>query len=604
MNLIHVVGLPLILGGAVAVSCTAFRIKELSVRDIPLHLVTGLAIVAYALYLLKLLGLPVHLVIVPVAACFVCTVTSGLRITAPEPASHRDDLLLCIVPLVLLALYFSTIVISGFYMGTGDHPAVFINVDSAYYLQETHSLAQHDVYPPPSLEVYGFAKKYHYGIQLLAAGLSEILDLSRHATLFLIVIPMVAATLIALAFGIFYEVSDQRRYLAIWGCAALALAARQQALHYTSWQAIWQALNQTERYQAQYPLASSMMGTSLMLGAVLTTLKDGRTARAIGAFLVGSMPLFKFPYLPYMLTGLGAVYLYEMVRTRRPRLVVYPIAAGALALLNMAVFSGLHSDQSGFTITFVGVLKQVGKHHVLSVALLLLLLMASGRVFHRAAWRPSLVRLLLMAGTFPILVLPVHFQSENGWQVFSPLVDMTAVFVIAFVIANVDDLARARRWTVSLLTAVLFVLPVISTVLYVKRLVVQPQLAHEYCDNRALAEVLRRVPVQNSIVATNDLRYPAEDYRRDLRQLQFGALFGHQNLLTNLVYEHPPQEQQEFLLRFQRLFRARVWEGETIESYRRQIPVTHLVIHRSYSHPSHIPLTLLFENDEYQLYRF
>jgi len=604
MELIGLLGLPLVLLGALSASTFVFRFKQVSPHEISLHLLTGLVLVTYGFLYLRLLRAPPYLIFAPIMAGWAYLAFTRTRILTLNAVPSQPYSLSVVAPILLLGLYLATVIVSGIYMGTGDFPRVFINVDSAYYLQQMHSLAQQYDYPPPSLEVYGYAKKYHYGTQMLALGLSETLRITRHAALFLATIPALTAIMILVAYGIFREFSLQRRNLAIWACAALIFASHQYRFDYTSLSHIGKMVNLNEHYLAEYPFASSLMGITLFFGTLFTCMKDDTRYRALGAFLAGSMPLFKIPYLPYLLTGLGMIYAYEIARTRRLRLAAYPVAAVLLALLNMAVFAGLHGDKTEIIWGMFAGLTRIDRHHAFSVLLMSVVFLASGLVTKRMSWRPGLVRLLLMAVSFPILTLPIHFHTKDGWQLFTPLVSTVAIFVIAFLLVNVDRLSQWGRVRVVAMTAALFILPSISTVLYAGKVLLQPQLAHEFCDNRALADVLRHVPVEGSIVATNDLRYPAENFKRDQRQLQFGALFGHQNLVTDLVYENPPPRLRNFLERFHRLFATRSWDAAKINEYRSRIPVTHLVIHRGYPHPANIPIPMVYQNDEYQLYRF
>ena len=55
-------------------------------------------------------------------------------------------------------------------------------------------------------------------------------------------------------------------------------------------------------------------------------------------------------------------------------------------------------------------------------------------------------------------------------------------------------------------------------------------------DNTQLAEVLGCVPLDNSVVITNDLRYPADNYKRVNRQMQLSSLFGHTFYNAELTY--------------------------------------------------------------------
>ena len=59
--------------------------------------------------------------------------------------------------------------------------------------------------------------------------------------------------------------------------------------------------------------------------------------------------------------------------------------------------------------------------------------------------------------------------------------------------------------------------------------IVEPNRGHEYVDNRMVADALDQIPLDGTLSATNDLRYPADDFRRSNRQFQLaaaGSVFG------------------------------------------------------------------------------
>jgi hypothetical protein len=130
---------------------------------------------------------------------------------------------------------------------------------------------------------------------------------------------------------------------------------------------------------------------------------------------------------------------------------------------------------------------------------------------------------------------------------------------------------------------------------------VAPEYGHEYVDNRPLAEALATIPVNGSVIVTNDFRYPAENYTKDLRQAQFPALFGHQAYAINFVYERYPDSRKRLAL--QQRFRNPEWDPE-LERIAGRLGWTHLVIRRAAPHPKEIPLPLVFENEAYQVYEF
>ena len=72
------------------------------------------------------------------------------------------------------------------------------------------------------------------------------------------------------------------------------------------------------------------------------------------------------------------------------------------------------------------------------------------------------------------------------------------------------------------------------------RLIQSPLNGGESVSNIMLASALKDIPVRGTLLATNDLRYPANHFHRPEAQMQFSALFGHQMYVSNLHYLVPP----------------------------------------------------------------
>jgi hypothetical protein len=106
------------------------------------------------------------------------------------------------------------------------------------------------------------------------------------------------------------------------------------------------------------------------------------------------------------------------------------------------------------------------------------------------------------------------------------------------------------------------------------------------------------IPTEGTIVVTNDLRYPAQNFTRDDRQMQIPALFGHQAFAIN--YAHEAVEERRPL---QKLLQRPTWTDAIDEAAAAQ-HWTHLVVRKDYLHPVPIPLERVFENDSDAVFRF
>jgi hypothetical protein len=158
-------------------------------------------------------------------------------------------------------------------------------------------------------------------------------------------------------------------------------------------------------------------------------------------------------------------------------------------------------------------------------------------------------------------------------------------------------------WRASVLAAmVLATAPVVvAAALYLQGLIERPQDGHEFVDNRPLAEALAAIPTDGTVIVTNDLRYPAQNFTRDERQMQIPALFGHQAFAANYAYEVVPfaKERREL----QKLLQQPHW-SDAIPAAARTHHWTHLLIRKDYPHPAPLPTEPLFENGFYAVFRF
>ena len=104
--------------------------------------------------------------------------------------------------------------------------------------------------------------------------------------------------------------------------------------------------------------------------------------------------------------------------------------------------------------------------------------------------------------------------------------------------------------------------------------------------------------MQGATIVTNDLRYPAQNFTRDYRQMQIPALFGHQAFAVN--YAHEAVEERRGL---QELLQQPAWTDAIAEAARTH-RWTHLVIRKDYVHPAPVPLERIFDNQYYAVFRF
>ena len=127
---------------------------------------------------------------------------------------------------------------------------------------------------------------------------------------------------------------------------------------------------------------------------------------------------------------------------------------------------------------------------------------------------------------------------------------------------------------------------------------------HElYVDNTPIAEALATIPVEGSVIVTNDFKFPPGSKQSKNVQAQIPALFGHQAYAANFEFERYPDSIKRLELQ-QKFFQKPVWKHGRTETVAKQLGWTHLLIYRNAPHPASIPLLLSFENEFYQVYEF
>jgi hypothetical protein len=337
----------------------------------------------------------------------------------------------------------------------------------------------------------------------------------------------------------------------------------------------------------------------------------------LAVFLIGSAIIFKAPTGIALCAGLAAALACDAIVSRnsrrvRPALAVaatFALVYGALFLapgvpgrasaLEPALFFHLQAldrrdGLRGFSLDMlwlllpVGLLLIFGRHHRAQRALPLLAFALTPLV---------LVNVLQLVDSRP----GGYGLDENWLQALVPVPILLHACVLSLAGERWAQLGRGARAALLIVIAAAILPPAAVAARYARVLIVNPAGGHEFVDNRPLAEALSVIPLEGTLLVTNDLRYPAEGFRRDNRQMQIPALFGHTAFAINFEYEDYPDSATR--REAQALLQQGNWTT-AIDRAASEYGWTHVLIRNDYKHPNPIPLDKVFDNGTYSVYRF
>ena len=519
------------------------------------------------------------------------------------------------------------VIIASLRMGAGDFPPVFFNVDSSYFLEKVHSLTRTSIYPPESLGVVGGRATYHFGTHAMAALMSRSVGLEPHHALFLVVLPLLTCGIVAAAFVL-------ARHLAPSLPSVVAIPMLLTATP-TLWMPFWKTLGplfggaMTSSFSEVFSavssnyelwgissnnaqnLASVFLTLAALAGIAMAPVRGWR----LPVFLIGSAVIFKAPTGVALAAGFTIAQTYRVLAERRLRPAI--AVAGVFAVFGVVYFAfwvapSLPVDYKIELVPFFHLKFLAERERVAAFIADLVWLFAPALIllpFRRSSADSGSVPLLMFAITPLVVVntleavdLRPGFGIDQNWpQVILPVPLLIHAFALSVAASRWAGLSVVARAAFLALVMLAVAPPLWVGARYARILIVHPEQGHEYVDNRPIAAALRAIPVRDSLIVTNDLRYPAEGFSRDLRQMQIPALFGHQAFAVNYSYESYPFSRNRAAL--QKLLQSDQWTAE-IDEAAKMYGWTHLLIRKDYVHPEMIPLTRLFDSELYSVYRF
>ena len=530
---------------------------------------------------------------------------------------------------VLVAILLAPTIITFLRMAPGPFPQAFYNVDTAYSLEKVHALVVARSFPPPSLSNLGVERTYHYGVHAIAALVARGSGLLPHHALFLVVLPLLAIGMVAAAVAAARHLAP--RVPLTLAVPVLLVAAPVLTRSFSDgfgprlWGEAVSGRLSFEWINADYVLWGILSNEAantdfLILGSMAAIAAAPVNGWLLASFLIGTSVLFKTT------TGIALVGGWMLAETCRaiaskqrwptgPMLLTGLVFGATFAVFYLASFESAFQVQlyplehirsignPGGLVSWRGVI--VDSFWLLLPALTILTVKGDNAE-HERGWNGSAPYLLMAVAPLLIVNMTRLGHVGNGgegagldWvQIPRSVPFMMHAFALSLASRRWNAIAARRRVAFLIASAVILTPVIIAAQTYTVRLLQFPETGHEFADNRQIAQALATIPTGGTVIVTNDLRYPADHFGREDRQMQIPALFGHQAFSANFSYE--PVEERRPL---QQLLQRPQW-SDAIDAAARTYHWTHLLIRKDYVHPSPIPLTRTFENDSYAVYQF
>ncbi|MDH4317755.1 MAG: DUF2298 domain-containing protein [Desulfobulbaceae bacterium] len=515
---------------------------------------------------------------------------------------------------IFCVLYLLRVVIPGFLMGTGEYPALFFNVDSPYYLGQIHSLLQSDAWPPSSLSFSGGSVGYHYGAQAATAFFSRYTGWPPHTCAFLLYTPLISIGVVATVIRIGSMASSKGvglltilllLYSAFYPLTELARIISDSLNGCFEPEKLYTLLADPQVFDNGYPMLSTRSGIFLAL-VICYCLeqyeKSGHLRLAV--LCTGMIIIFKSPYFIPVGLGFGLWTLGKSLQLKK----VNYLSAPALALAIGLALREISSPAQDFNLIFSpGVLFHSMRPFVdITGSLVLVLSIPVLILICRYGGNRSFFYYYLLFLIPPYIFVNIFALTRNGKVEVGnllQLLSLSPLFAAACASASLREnwptLSSLQKKAMALLTGLVVLAPFSHGVFQIYRQISTPRSWHEYVDNGPLAEVLAKIKHDDVLIVTNDFHYPAQNFRRDKRQMQIPAIFGQQAYAVNFIYEHYPESLKR--LEEQQLFRSATWNPK-LHVLAEQKGWTHLLIRLAAPHPEQIPYPLIGQNSEYQLF--
>jgi hypothetical protein len=433
-------------------------------------------------------------------------------------------------------------------MGIGKFPAEFYSVDTPYYLNFVYTFLKNNNWPITSLTNNGIIFNTHIGTSALASLISLITQIPPHQVYLLILPSIFSFSLFFITLDIvFYIFSNFNSFFIKFLFFLVFLLSTHQfyfkdpsflnlilhLLKYNTFPFLFDNYKEIffkiQNYQAYFPLLTSLYGKLLVLIWVRTIFSMKRFNNYFFTFIFISCTLiiFKIPYAPLIIYG-SILKLYFDYLDEKQYINIFFIIL--ILFSNVFFYLILTPEATSFASPTKIIFSPAITTFNLNLIISILIFLIPGLFFYRRNEIKKINKLFLYILILPILVSCFFtIKNSNSPQLFVLL----PIFSFLFLMNTLNCSVLYNKAFIFLLFTLL-IPPIFSNINYINVLIFNRNNAHEYVNNRIIANALQRIPVNGSVIATNDLFYPANNYVRHNRQYQISSIFGHQQYASDL----------------------------------------------------------------------
>ncbi len=437
-------------------------------------------------------------------------------------------------------------VYESFLVSSGNFPRVFFGVDSPYHLSQVFSLLQNKAYPPESLNNIGVYFNYHYGTQLVAAVICDQFGLRPHFVYFALVPGLFLFSAVCCVYFLMLKYNDALSAAAFFffllgGFYFLA----------NDWNGGSYVFG-VESFNAHFPHISTL--SVMCLFAFCVYIYEFFDNTKNGFLILVLMPSFVLLFKsPFFFHFAAFSFGYVAVNAIRKRLSVFH----AICILISALFFFFitaHVGNGNAEMKFYGLLAKIDFNWSILIKTCFFVILPFSLLVYHSAKRVLIDTIPYFLAVCLPLALIYSFNLEINGTVdpnIRQFVTLAPFFLYAAFIRLLHASGLSPFFKICSLVLYLSIggfLAAANRISNLKVVYANNSRGHEYVNNYPLAECLEKIPVENSLLVTNDLRYPANNFWRTMMQMQIPGLFGHQMYAGNLRWEKYFVDEERFAI--------------------------------------------------------